>query len=112
MAAYKFNGTTATWKAADMGRVSVSINDDSATVDVSHASSAAHGILAGLTSLSVVVEHTGCPAATFADSGALAIGWQGGGTLGTLAAAIVTGVQCSGRVDEKINSSITFRPGR
>jgi hypothetical protein len=62
--------------------------------------------------MSIVVEHNGCPNATFADSGALAIGWQGGGTLGTFGAAVVTGVSCSGRVDEKISSSITFRPGR
>jgi hypothetical protein len=110
--AYRFNSTTATWKAADLGRVSVVLNDDSATQDISTSSSTTHIHVVGLTSQSVVVEHNGCPNATFADTGALAIGWNPGGTRGTLAAAVVTGIQCSGRVDEKITSSITFRPAR
>lgn len=122
-----FNGTTATWDptgantALTFGPLTnVSTDDSPAEVQITGASAANHKFLAGLSSITTTIDFVGTPLESDSsteihagDIGALSIVWfEGAGTQGTLANALVTRVSLSGSIDQAISGSITVRPSK
>lgn len=122
-----FNGTTATWDptgastALTFGPLTnVSTDDSPAEVQITGAAAANHKFLTGLNNVTTTVDFNGTPLESDAsteihagDIGALSIVWfEGVGTQGTLANALLTRISLSGSIDQVISGSITVRPSK
>lgn len=121
-----FNGTSATWdptgdtnQAFSFGPLTnVSTDDSPAEVQITGSADANHKFLVGLSNVTVTVDFVGTPMAAdgttelhAADIGALSTVWfEGAGTQGSLANALLTRISLSGSIDQIISGSITVRP--
>jgi hypothetical protein len=110
--ATKFNGTQVSLGATALNPTSVTVSSGASAANVSTTVSTEHKMISGLSEHSIECDVKGCPAQAHGATGALTVAWTDGGTVGTLAACVVTRVTCRGRLDGPIEGSVRFRKAR
>tara|TARA_R100001530_G_scaffold41605_2_gene31814 strand:- start:219 stop:572 length:354 start_codon:yes stop_codon:yes gene_type:complete len=110
-----FNGTTLTWPStadtvADV--LSLDFGNSAEAIDVTSSEDSIHTYVTGIEDPELTIEIVGGPATTneaVGVSGALAISWFDG-TTDAIATAVITEVSTSGGIDDKISTTLTFKP--
>lgn len=109
--AYSFNGTTASVAgSARTPLVSVTFTDAAAEIDITDADAGTgHLYEAGISNPSCTIELVGNPSIAVGATGATTITWTDA-TTNTMTDSVVTNVETSGSLDDKITTSVTVRP--
>jgi len=113
-----FNGSSLTWDTgtpADVGPIlTIEPSATCAEIDVTDAAATDRSFEAGLPDVTLTCEVLGSPAApVVGDKGDLALVFNDtGGTLGTITDAVCTRKRISGRIDDRVTATFTFKQGQ
>ena len=89
--------------------VGISFGESGADIDVTNLESEMQEVLAGIPIVECTIEVNGTTPLSQGDVGALSVAWNDGG-VDLISSAVVTGVSKGGSLNDKITSSITFKP--
>lgn len=108
--AYSANGSTFTFAStAETTVTSIDFANNTAAIDISTLSAGEKKYEAGKPDPEVTIEGVGEPSFAIADSGALAISWNSGGS-SAIVKAVCTGISINGGIDSPVTFSATFKP--
>lgn len=110
--AFSANGSSITFAGSAIGEVvSINYTENGADIQVTDLGDSNHAYEVGILDQECSIEINGDEAthATFGDTGALSISWNSGGS-SSMASAVVTSVDTSGSLDDKVTTTITFKP--
>lgn len=110
MANEGFNGSTLTFNGAVTPLVSVDYQETAAAINVTGNTDTMHSYVAGLPDITVTVEVVGISALLIGAASALAITWFDGETE-AISDVILVDKGRGGSLDDKLSTSLTFRPG-
>ena len=105
-----FNGSTVTFDSVAVGDLlSIDYSDSVEAIDTTDSADTSHKYLTGIPDPECSVEVVGVPSLSVAATGTLSVAWFDG-TTDTMTASVLTEISSSGSVDDKISTTLTFKP--